>query len=539
MVPARARRYSAAVTQASPNARGDLVAAVFEELAHGPIPPDRPFAEVGLGSVQLMRARVRLEALLGRPIDATAAFEFPTLRALTAHLDATAESAARGDRVATHTRAPDEGAVAIVGMALRFPGADSPAAYWRLLRDGRSAVRRFEPDELLEAGVPRALVDDPAFVPVTGALEGIDRFVPEAFGMTPREAMLISPQQRLLLEVVRELLCVTGHEAADDETAIGTFAGTGMHLYALNSYLVTTLLDAIDATDPIDALQVVLGNEPDFAATRIAYRLGLTGPAVAVQTACSTSLVAVHLACRSVLAGDCDLAIAAAGAVHVPQVNGYLHKEGSILSASGACRVFDACADGTVGGNGVAAIMLKPLAQARADGDLIHAVIRGSAINNDGASKIGFSAPSVQGQRAVVERALAAARVPAEAIDYVQAHGTGTPLGDPIEVRALTRAFAAAGGRRQRPCVIGSVKANVGHLDTCAGLAGLIAAVLALEHREAPPQVNYETPNPQLSLEDSPFVVAREPRPLGPAPHASVSALGMGGTNAHVVLESV
>jgi len=431
-------------------------------------------------------------------------------------------------------------AVAIVGAALRFPGADSTRAYWELLSRGGCALRTFPLERLRAAGVPDALLDDPTFVPVCGSLDDVDRFPAEAFGMTAREATITAPQQRLLLEVVHELLVLTGYEAAGAEEAIGIFAGSGMHLSSLNTYLLTRLREAIDAHDPVAALQVLIGNEADFAATRIAYRLGLTGPAVNVQTACSTSLVALHLACRALRDGDCAAAVVAAGAVHVPHPNGYLPRKGSIMSPTGSCRAFDARADGTVGGNGVAAVLLKPLRAARADGDRVQAIVRGSAVNNDGAAKRAFAAPSADGQRAVVTRALASAGVEARTIRHVQAHGTGTRKGDPIEVEGLTAAFRACGGADSE-CYLGSVKPNIGHLDTCAGLAGLIAAMLVLEHRAVPPQINYEAPNPQLRLDEGPFRVARELTPLAPGDgplRASVSALGVGGTNAHVVLEA-
>jgi len=430
--------------------------------------------------------------------------------------------------------------IAIVGIALRFPGARSPAEYWDLLRSGATAVRRFAPEQLLAGGVSEELLAMPEYVPVGGGLDDADQFAPEAFGMTAREAMLTAPQQRLLLEVARELLVVSGHEGPDEDRATGVFAGTGMHLSSLNTYLVSELLAAIDRVDPVLALQVLIGNESDFAATRLAFRLGLTGPAVNVQTACSTSLVALHMACQSLRAGDCDVAIVAAGAVSVPQPSGYVYRKGSILSPSGVCRAFDAHADGTVGGNGVAAVLLKPQAAARADGDAIHAVIRGSAINNDGAAKRSFTAPSSTGQRAVITAALAAADVSAETIGYVQAHGTGTPKGDPIEFEALAAAFGAS-ARRHGTCVLGSVKPNIGHLDTCAGLAGLIAGLLVLEHGEAPPQINYRQPNPGIELDGSPFRIVRELEPLQRSStplRASISALGVGGTNAHVVLEA-
>jgi len=536
-----ARAASAPNADAPRGPEGEAVAAVFGALVDGPLPLERPFAELGLGSLELIRAHAELERRLDRAIDRTLLFELPTPRALAQRLAADAPEPRPAAAAAARERDELRDAVAIVGAALRLPGARTPEDYWRLLREGRCAVRRFEPAELLAAGVAADVVADPDFVPVTGALDDVERFAPEAFGMSVREASLTAPQQRLLLEVVHELLAVAGYEQQAQEAEVGVFAGTGMHLYGLNSYLVSTVLPGIQVRDPVLGIQVAVGNEPDFAASRIAFRLGLTGPAVGVQTACSTALSAVHLACRSLQAGDCDAAVAAAGAIHVPHPNGYLYREGSILSPSGSCRAFDARADGTVGGNGVAAVLLKPLARARADGDAIQAVIRGSAINNDGARKPGFTAPSVEGQRAVVGRALAAAGVRADELAYVQAHGTGTPIGDPIEVRALTRAFADDGARRRGACVLGSVKPNIGHLDSCAGLAGLIATLLALRHGEAPPQINYAAPNPALGLDDGPFRIVREPTPLVPsdgAPlRAGVSALGVGGTNVHVVLE--
>lgn len=446
----------------------------------------------------------------------------------------------RGSTHDAPRRGERDGAVAIVGVALRFPGAATTHAYWDLLRRGACALRTVPVEELRAAGVSNALLADPTFVPVCGCLEDVDHFAAEAFGMTAREARLTAPQQRLLLEVVHELLVTTGYETAGAEQTIGIFAGSGMHLSSLNTYLLTQLREAIDAHDPVTALQVLIGNEADFAATRIAYRLGLTGPAVNVQTACSTSLVALHLACRALRDRECGAAVVAAGAVHVPHPNGYLPRKGSIMSPTGTCRAFDAGADGTVGGNGVAALLLKSWDAARADGDEIHAIVRGSAVNNDGAAKRTFAAPSAAGQRAVVMRALAAAGVHADTIRYVQAHGTGTPKGDPIEVEALTAAFRACGGTNGA-CYLGSVKPNIGHLDTCAGLAGLIAAMLALQHRAVPPQINYAVPNPELRLDEGPFQIPRELAPLVPTDvplRASVSALGVGGTNAHVVLEA-
>ncbi|MET8543699.1 MupA/Atu3671 family FMN-dependent luciferase-like monooxygenase [Kitasatospora sp. NPDC004799] len=429
--------------------------------------------------------------------------------------------------------------MAIVGLALRLPGADTPEQYWRNIVEGVRSTTRFTEEELAAAGLRPEEYRHPDFVPVTGALTGVDEFDAEAFGISAAEAALMDPQQRLLLEICRQALEDGGYDAPDPERRVGVFAGTGMTLYALRNYYQHTLAATADPAEPVAALQTAIGNQADFAATRVAYRLGLTGPAIGVQTACSTSLVAVHLAVQSLLAGDCELALAGAAALHIPQAAGYRYEEGSILSPDGACRAFDAAAGGTVGGNGVAAVLLKRLDRALADGDTVHGVILGSAVNNDGGRKVGYTAPSVDGQSAVVGRALDLAGVPAESIGYIEAHGTGTPLGDPIEFRALAQAFRArtdAAGF----CSLGSVKPNIGHLDTCAGMAGLIKALLVLRHGTIPPLVNFTSPNPALELADSPFVLAADRRdwPQGPTPRrAGVSALGVGGTNAHLVLE--
>ncbi|HEY0698498.1 MAG TPA: polyketide synthase, partial [Micromonospora sp.] len=430
-------------------------------------------------------------------------------------------------------RAAGEGdRIAVIGMALRFPGADTVEEYWRNLLAGRVDVRRFTRAELLAAGLPARLVDDPDFVGVTGALADIEGFDADLFGVSPKEAALTDPAQRLFLQVCHEALEAGGY--AGTGARVGVWAGTGMHLYSLRNYLLECLADT-DPADQLAALQVTIGNQADFLATRVAYRLGLTGPAMSVQTACSTSLVAVHLAVRSLLAGETDLALAGAAAVHVPGVAGYRHQEGSILSRAGVCRPFDDAADGTVGGNGVAAVLLKRLDDALADGDTVHGVIIGSAVNNDGAAKTGYTAPSVTGHAEVIRAALTHAGVGAASIGYVETHGTGTRIGDPIEVEALRTVF----GGRDRPLPLGAVKANIGHLDTCAGMAGLIKALLVVRYGQLPPVAGLSRPNPQLRLDDGPFTLPTTAQPwVGPAPRrAGVSSLGVGGTNAHVVVE--
>lgn len=507
------------------------VRAVFRAVLDADIDERAPFHELGIDSVALVRLHTRLQRELGLEFSKLALFEHPSVAALTSHLRSLDAAPTRLPGTPAGTVA--EQRIAIIGMAARLPGAETLDAYWANLAAGVVSVRHFDPEELVAAGLS---VDD-GFVPVTGALADVDAFDAEFFGISAAEAEVTDPAHRLFLECCYHALEHGGYAGSAAGARIGVFAGSGMNLYTHQNYLLNNLLGARD--DAVGAIQTAIGTQPDFLATRVAYRLGLTGPAVGVQTACSTSLVAVHLACQALRTGDADLALAGAAAVHVPQVTGYRPYPGSILSPTGQCRAFDADADGTVGGNGVAAVLLKRLDRALADGDTIHAVILGSAINNDGRGKVGFTAPSVAGQVDVIERALDQAGVPAETISYLEAHGTGTPLGDPVELRAASQALR---NRTDRVgfCTVGSVKPNIGHLDSCAGLAGLIKTVLMLSHRTLVPQVNLRRPNPELELDGSPFVLSdtlRQWRTDGGPLRAGVSALGVGGTNAHVVLE--
>ncbi|MFI1034031.1 amino acid adenylation domain-containing protein [Streptomyces sp. NPDC020951] len=497
-----------------------------------------PFYELGLTSVLLTRLRSRLEQRLTTTIAQTAFFEHPTAAALASHL-----AAARGERAEPATTGAAAGhtadqRIAVVGLSLRFPGADSVDQFWANLRDGVDSVRIFDDAELAAAGLSPEQRRAPDLVPVAGVLDGVDAFDADFFGMSPKEARLTHPAHRLFLECCHEALEDGGHAATGPGTRIGVYAGTAMHLYDHQQAPATGVPDG--TADPAAALQTAVGHQPDFLASRVAYRLGLTGPAIGVQTACSTSLVAVHLAVQALLSGEADLALAGAAAVHLPQETGYRSHPGSILSPTGRCRAFDAAADGTVGGNGVAAVLLKRLDRALADGDTVHAVILGSAVNNDGASKVGFSAPGVAGQVEVVRQALRRANVPADTISYVEAHGTGTRLGDPVELEALGRALGE-GTRRTALCTVGSVKPNIGHLDSCAGMAGLIKTVLMLRHRTLVPTLHLTRPNPDLRLADGPLTLGTELRPWpaedGVPRRAGVSALGVGGTNAHVLLE--
>ncbi len=424
-------------------------------------------------------------------------------------------------------------AVAIVGIAARFPGAPTLEAFWRNLRDGVESISFFSDEELAAAGVAPALLADPRYVKARGVLADADLFDAAFWNLTPREAELMDPQHRVLLECAWEALERAGYDSERTAARIAVFAGAGF-----NSYLLSNLLPDRALLARVGELQALLLNNNEFLTTRISYKLDLRGPSALVQTACSTALVAVHMACQSLLGGECDMALAGGVSITVPQVSGYLHQEGGVMSPDGRCRAFDARAAGAVEGGGAGLVVLKRLADALADGDHVHAVIRGSATNNDGAGRVGFTAPSVAGQSEVITESLLLAGVDPDTVGYVEAHGSGTPLGDPIEVAALTQAFRARTARRGF-CALGSVKTNVGHLNSAAGIAGLVKATLALERRMLPPSLHFESPNPEIDFAASPFFVnaeLREWRSDGPR-RAGVSSFGLGGSNVHAVLE--
>jgi phthiocerol/phenolphthiocerol synthesis type-I polyketide synthase E len=426
---------------------------------------------------------------------------------------------------------PPDG-VAIIGMAGRFPGARSVDELWRNLCDGVDAITDFSDADLHAAGVPASALADPAYVKAGPVLDDVEQFDADFFGISAHEAELTDPQQRLFLECAWEALERAGYDPDRIDGRVGVFAGAGLNTYLLQ------LAAARDILNSPDAFQAILANAADHLATHVSYKLNLRGPSLSVQTACSTSLVAVHLAFQSLMSGESDVALAGGVSVSVPQRAGYHYQEGMILSPDGRCRAFDADAAGTVGGSGLGLVVLKRVADAVADGDTIYAVIRGSAINNDGSAKVGYSAPSVEGQAEVIAEALALAGVEADTIGYVEAHGTGTPLGDPIEVAALRRVFGP--GRGSQTCKLGSLKTNVGHLDAAAGVAGLIKTALALHHQQIPPTLHFRQAHPQLELDQTPFYVnaSLEPWPIAAMPRrAGVSSFGIGGTNAHVVLE--
>jgi acyl transferase domain-containing protein len=423
--------------------------------------------------------------------------------------------------------------VAVIGMCGRFPGAPDLDRFWSRLRAGDDLLTTFTDAELAAAGVPEPVRRDPRYVPRAAVLpDGFD-FDPDFFGYTRREAKLLDPQQRILLEVAWELLETVGYSGGAGDQAIGVFAGASM-----NTYLTNVVARACDPLS-YDGTELMIANDKDYLTTRISYKLGLKGPSVNVQTACSTSLVAVHVAVQSLVTGECDIALAGGVSVIANSYPGYLFSEGMMFSPDGRCRPFDAEAAGTTFGDGVGLVALKRLAEAIEDGDRILAVVKGSAINNDGSDKIGYTAPGFEGQRAVITEAHAVADVDSDTITLVEAHGTATALGDPIEFAALSEAFTE-GGARPGQCALGSVKANVGHLAAAAGIAGFIKVVLALRHREIPGHPAFTRPNPQIALAGSPFRIDTRSAawPPGETPRrAAVSSFGIGGTNAHVVLE--
>jgi acyl transferase domain-containing protein/surfactin synthase thioesterase subunit len=429
----------------------------------------------------------------------------------------------------------ENGGVAVVGVACRFPGAADHRTFWRNLCAGVESISVLTDENLLAAGVSPDLLRDPAYVKAAALLPGIEQFDAAFFEYSPHEARLIDPQQRLLLELAWQAFEDAGQAVGSAPQPIGVFTGLGG---VVSSYLLDRLSTSTELPGYTGEL-AHLGNDKDFSSTRISYKLNLTGPSITVQTACSTSLVAVHLACQAILAGECEMALAGAASVRVPQCAGYTSIKGGILAPDGHCRAFDANAQGTVFGSGVGAVVLKDVAAAIEDGNHIYAVIRGSAINNDGAEKVSYTASSAAAQARAMIEALQIADVSPDDVAYVECHGTGTVVGDPLEIDALTRAFRT-GTQRSGFCAIGSVKTNIGHLEQTAGIASLIKAALALKHGKMPPSLHFHKPNPKIDFDASPFFVNTECRdwPAGKHPRfAAVNSLGLGGTNAFVVLE--
>ncbi len=421
--------------------------------------------------------------------------------------------------------------IAIIGMAGRFPQANTLDIFWDNLKNGVESIHFYQDEELLELGINEDLIHHPQYVKAGGKLDGIDLFDAEFFGFNPKEAELLDPQHRLFLECAWEALENAGYDSDKYSGTIGVYGGAGMNGYLFNLYTNPKIRNSVSN------YQLFLASDKDFLTTRVSYKLNLSGPSIDIQTACSTSLVAVHLACQSLLSGDCDIALA--GGVAISQQTGYFYQEEGIYSPDGHCRTFDAQAQGTVGGNGVGVVVLKRLEDALSEGDSIQAIIKGSAINNDGAFKVSYTAPRIDTQAQVIRAAQVMAEVDPETITYIEAHGTGTALGDPIEISALTQAFQAA-TQQKNFCAIASVKPNIGHLDAAAGIAGLIKTILALKHQQIPPLLHFKNLNHQINFENSPFYINTQLsdwKTKNSPRRAGVSSFGIGGTNAHVILE--
>jgi acyl transferase domain-containing protein/acyl carrier protein len=422
--------------------------------------------------------------------------------------------------------------IAVIGMSGRFPGADSIDEFWNLLRDGKEGITYFTPEQLKEAGVPQHVMNDPNFVNALFMVDNCHDFDPRFFGYTPKEAELMDPQVRLFHECVWEALEQAGYDPYAYEGLIGLYAGASGNLY-----WETLVMQSPERQELGDFAAAQLSDK-DYLCTRISFKFNLRGPSYTIQTACSTSLVAIHVACQALLNGECDMALAGGSKISAFGNTGYLYQEGMIFSPDGHCRPFDADSKGTVGGNGAAVVLLKPLEEALADRDYIYAVVKGTAVNNDGSQKAGYTAPAPEGQCAAIKVACQVAEVEPDTISYIETHGTGTDLGDPIEVEALVRAFDS---EKRGFCGIGSVKSNLGHLDSAAGAAGFIKTALALHHQFIPPTLHFKAPNPRIDFENSPFYVVDKPTPWNPPAgvplRAGVSSFGIGGTNAHVVME--
>ncbi|MBN4003638.1 type I polyketide synthase [Nostoc sp. LPT] len=435
--------------------------------------------------------------------------------------------------IPTVTNSINGSEIAIIGLTGRFPKAKNIDEFWENIQQGRESISFFSDEELLSSGISSSILNDPNYVKAHAILEDAELFDASFFGFNPREAEVTDPQHRIFLECAWSALESAGYDSQTYKGAVGVYGGSSLSSYLLNIYLNQNIRNFIDPQ------QLTIAGNKDYLTTRVSYKLNLEGPSYAVQTACSTSLVAVHLACQSLLNGECDMALAGGVAISATRKTGYMYTEGGIASPDGHCRTFDARAKGSVGGEGVGIVVLKRLEDALSDRDTIHAVIKGSAINNDGSLKVSYTAPRIDTQAKVIRTAQVIAEVEPETITYIEAHGTGTVLGDPIEIAALTQAFRSS-TQKKGFCAIGSVKTNIGHLDTAAGVTGLIKTVLALKHKQIPPSLHFTSPNPEIDFANSPFYVnttLSEWETHGTPRRAGVSSFGLGGTNAHLIVE--
>ncbi|MBM3807745.1 MAG: SDR family NAD(P)-dependent oxidoreductase [Acidimicrobiia bacterium] len=531
------------------------IAAIWQDVLEvGEVSLHGNFFQLGGHSLLLVQMHERLREEFDSPVTLVELFKYPTVSSLAQFIDggqdAASTAAAQGREQAqrrrarrSHVEAADTD-VAVIGMSCRFPGADDVDTFWKNLAAGVESITFFTDDEIKQSGIDSRTADDPNYVKASSVLSDIAGFDPEFFGISTREAALMDPQQRLFLECAWESLEDAGYDPLTYQGMIGIYAGASMNTYLLNQVMPNRdTLDSRDdmcvtTLDSLGGFQLMIGNDKDYLPTQAAYRLNLRGPAVNVQTACSTTLVTIHLAVRSLLDGECDICLAGGASIKVPQQAGHLFQDGMIVSPDGHCRAFDAKAQGTIFGSGIGIVALKRARDAVADGDHIYAIVKGTAVNNDGATKVGYMSPSGDGQASVAAEALAVANVSPGAISYIEAHGTGTELGDPIEIAGLNQAFRSD-GMPPRSVAIGSVKTNIGHMQIVSGAAGFIKTALALHHKQIPASLHFERPNPSVDFDSTPFFVnttltdwQSEGTRL-----AGVNSLGIGGTNAHVILE--
>ncbi len=513
-----------------------IVQKIWHNILGGSKPTKRDtFFDLGGTSLQLIDAHVQIEQALSIRVPITLMFDVARIGELTEHLaKISAKTDSAETTVAAHHDLSDNHTIAIVGMAARLPGGIALDDFWNVIRDGRSVIEQFSIDEAEDAFDAKTR-NSSGYVPARSILKGVDQFDPAFFGMRPKEAAITDPQGRVFLEICQEALDDAGIDPARTSAAIGVYAGSPMSTYMLEN----VLQDRAQIRNFTSGFQidyaVLSGNDSADLATRVAFKLGLKGPAIAMNTACSTSLVAIAEACKSIRSGDSDVALAGGVSITFPQKRGYIFQESGMASPDGLCRPFDIDAGGTVFGHGAGVIVLKSLADAKADGDHIHAVITGVGLNNDGADKMSYTAPSMAGQAGAIKAAHRDAGISASDVGYVECHGTATPLGDPIEVAGLALAFEGSDAR----CALGAVKGNLGHLDAAAGVIGVIKAAAVLAEKTIPPVAHFSTLNPRIELKDTPFWVpdtasnwvSDSPRVAG------VSSFGVGGTNAHVILQ--
>jgi len=495
---------------------------------------DDNFFELGGHSLLMARLHRRIKQEFKQDFPLVTLFQYPSVASLAGFL--TPDTAQPEPQQAPVQRQNTSGDIAIIAMTCRFPGAPDVETYWNNLKNKVESVTFFDDDALRKRGVRADQLHDPNYVKGCAVLDDLDKFDAAFFGFNAREAEVMDPQHRLFLECAWQTLEQAGYADSEQHSQIiGCFAGQGA-----TSYLSHHVEPSLQDEESAGLYQVEISNDKDYIATIAGYKLNLQGPCLSVQTACSTSLVAVHMACKSLMEGECDMALAGSISANVLHQAGYLYQDGMILSPDGHCRPFDAKAGGTIPGSGLGLVLLKPLERAQADGDTIHAVIKGSAINNDGALKAGYTAPSVKGQINVMQKAYANAGIDPASVTYLCAHGTGTALGDPIEISALSQTRAILPTDQQPPCAIGSVKANIGHTDTAAGVASLIAAVMALKDKTIPAQLHFNELNPAIDLAGTPFFIPTQTQDWMPGDlprRAGVSSLGIGGTNAHLIVE--